>query len=194
MSDHSLKQVKKIKKTEPLFAKLAHLLPTLWWISILPRLYLSSQVCFHAFFETNSGTFLLLNNKMMSSKVLRCLLCWLLLEKTLSRPSLSLFLTAFLPLYLIVHSTTLWKCIEMRACMLLYLLCACDAIRSPLLSIICGVSVPHSARPQWGYFSQPSIQTWPITARLQSTFCALRSSQQWMVDISNHSAVNPSVR
>lgn len=36
--------------------------------------------------------------------------------------------------------------------------------------IICGVSVPHSVRPQWGYFSQPSIQTWPITARLQKHF------------------------
>lgn len=87
-----------------------------------------------------------------------------------SRHNLSLHLTGFLPLHLIVRITTLWKCIEMRACMLLYLLCACDAIRTPLLSIICGVSVPHSARPQWGYFSQPSIQTWPITARLQKHF------------------------
>lgn len=62
------------------------------------------------------------------------------------------------------------ECIEMRACMLLYLFCACDAIWSPLRSIICGVSVPQCARPQWGYFSQPSIQTWPITARLQKHF------------------------
>lgn len=40
----------------------------------------------------------------------------------------------------------------------------------PTRGIICGVSVPHSVRPQWGYFSQPSIQTWPITARLQKHF------------------------
>lgn len=73
-------------------------------------------------------------------------------------------------LHLIVRITALWKCIEMRVCMLLCLPCACDAIKTPLLSIICGVSVPHSARPQWGYFFQPSIQTWPITARLQKHF------------------------
>ena len=89
---------------------------------------------------------------------------------TQPRHHLSLYLTGFLPLYLTAHITTLWKCIEMRACMLLYALFGCDAIRTPLLSIICGVSVPHSVRPQWGYFSQPSIQTWPITARLQKHF------------------------
>lgn len=75
-----------------------------------------------------------------------------------------------LPLHLIGHIRTLWKCIEMRTYMPLYLSCACDAIRTPFLSIICGVSVPHSERLQWGYFSQPSIQTWPITARLQKHF------------------------
>lgn len=73
-------------------------------------------------------------------------------------------------LHLIVHSNIVKECIEMRVCMLLYLFCACDAIWSPLQRIICGVSVPHSARPQWGDFSQPSIQTWPITARLQKHF------------------------
>lgn len=34
----------------------------------------------------------------------------------------------------------------------------------------------------------------PLQPDYKSTFCALRSSRQWMVDISNHSAVNPSVR
>lgn len=34
----------------------------------------------------------------------------------------------------------------------------------------------------------------PLQPDYKSTFCALRSSQHWMVDISNHSAVNPSVR
>lgn len=100
----------------------------------------------------------------------RKFLCHLLGDKTHLRQNLRLYLTGFLPLRLIVRITTLWKCIEMRVCMLLYLLCGCDAIRTPLLSIICGVSVPHSARLQWGYFSQPSIQTWPITARLQKHF------------------------
>lgn len=54
--------------------------------------------------------------------------------------------------------------------MLLYLFCACDAIWSPLQSTICGVSVPHGVRLQCSDFSQPSIQTWPITARLQKHF------------------------
>ena len=34
----------------------------------------------------------------------------------------------------------------------------------------------------------------PLQPDYKSTFCALRSSRQWMADISNHSAVNPSVR
>lgn len=100
----------------------------------------------------------------------RCHLWWLLEQSHTIRHNRTLHLAGFLPIHLIVHITTLWKCIEMRTCMLLYLICACDAIRTPLLSIICGVSVPHSERLQWGYFSQPSIQTWPITARLQKHF------------------------
>lgn len=132
-----------------------------------------NDVIYHGSFalslKTNSATFLPVNKKVISNWVLRCM--FIIGQKgTQSRHNPSLYLTRFLPLHLIVLSTTLWKCIEMRACMLLYLLCACDAIRTPLLSIICGVSVPHSARPQWGYFSQPSIQTWPITARLQKHF------------------------
>lgn len=47
----------------------------------------------------------------------------------------------------------------------------CDARPSLLLqNIICGMSVPHRVRPEWGHFSQPSIQTWPITSRLQKHF------------------------
>lgn len=98
------------------------------------------------------------------------LLCWLFKRNHTIKTKSEFVCDLISPPIPLVHVTTLWKCIEMRACMLLYLLCACDAIRTPLLSIICGVSVPHSARTQWGYFSQPSIQTWPITARLQKHF------------------------
>lgn len=105
-----------------------------------------------------------------AAEFLRCLLQWLLEQKhTIKTQSEFTFDWIFPPPCDCAHYNIV-KVQKMRTCKLLYLLCACDAIRTPLLSIICGVSVPHSARLQWGYFSQPSIQTWPITARLQKHF------------------------
>ncbi len=142
-----------------LFLSLQNKFTLLW---LLPQCHLS----------WHGSTFLRVNRKVISSRVLRCLLCWLLAERKKKHNWDTIWVCIWLDFFpsIWLCSATLWKCIEMRACMLLYLLCACDAIRTPLLSIICGVSVPHSARPQWGYFSQPSIQTWPITARLQKHF------------------------
>lgn len=89
---------------------------------------------------------------------------------------------------------TVKECIEMRACMLLCPFCACDAIWSPLVVLF--VECQFLTVRDRGEAISLNLQfkLGPLQPDYKSTFHALRSSLQWMVDISNHSAVNPSVR
>lgn len=80
----------------------------------------------------------------------------------------------------------------------------------PACYCICSVAVMLSGPHFWVLFVvcqfltvrdrseaiSPNLQfkLGPLQPDYKSTFRALRSSRRWMVDISNHSAVNPSVR
>lgn len=145
----------------------------------------------------NSGTFLLANNKIICICIWRSLLCFLTgwQEEAQSRHSLSLYLTEFLSPHLTVHSATLWRsglkwdpacyCTSFVPVMLsgahfgaLFVVCQFLTVRDR------SEAIPLNLQFKLG----------PLQPDYKSTFRALRSSLQWMVDISNHSAVNPNVR
>lgn len=116
-------------------------------------------------------------------------------EEAQSWHSLSFYLTGFLSLHLIVHSATLWRsglkwdpacyCTSFVPVMLsgahfwvLFVVCQFLTVRDR------SKAIPLNLQFKLG----------PLQPDYKSTFRALRSSLQWMVDISNHSAVNPDVR
>lgn len=143
------------------------------------------------FLQTNSGTLLLVNKKVISSWVLRCLLCW---GHNRRDTNWVCFWLDFFP--------SIWLCTVQH--------CESALKWEPACYCTCSMPVMLSGPHFWVLFVVCQFLTvrdrseaislnlqfklGPLQPDYKSTFRALRSSRQWMVDISNHSAVNPSVR
>lgn len=144
------------------------------------------------FVKTNSGTFFLVNKKIINNSVLRCLLCWLL-----GREKDTIWVCIWADFF-----PSIWLCTVQH--------CESALKWEPACYCTCSVPVMLSGAHFWVLFVVCQFLTvrdrseaislnlqfklGPLQPDYKSTFRALRSSRQWMVDISNHSAVNPSVR
>lgn len=156
----------------------------------------------------SSGTFPVVNKKIISSWIWKCpsmcvcvYACVFLIGQqgknveAQSRHNPCLYMTGFLPFHLIVHCTTLWKS-ALKWEPAWYCTCFVPVMLSgahdTVLFVVCQFLTVHDRSEAISLNLQ--FKLGPLQPDYKSTFLALRSSLQWMEDISNHSAVNPSVR